>query len=161
MEKFLLEGANLKNVVVPIDLNAGANAGARVALAEGQRCAFLVLLGASSGATVTFTVQQHDAATSGTSKALAIGNPYFHKNADATVFTKVVPVAATDAYDLGTIFTSKAGVAVFEVLTEDLDVTNGFAWVSLSMADAAAAKPGAIVALVSPGRKQPVYGQEI
>lgn len=160
MERFLMEAKNLKVGLVPVDLNAGANAGLRIPMANAKRIAFVVVTGASTAAVLTLNLLQHDAASSGTSKALSVANPYFTKHGAATVFTKTVPGSATDTYDLSTLYATDGGIAVFEVLAEDLDVENGFAWVSLSALDSTAAKVGAILAVVD-GDFKPCYDQVV
>lgn len=156
MERFLMEAKNLKVGLVPVDLNAGANTGLRVPMANVKRLAFLIITGTSTAAVMTWNFLQHDAASSGNSKALAISNPYYIKHGAATVFTRTVPGAAADTYDIATQFAADGGLAVFEVLAEDLDIENGFAWVSLSALDATAAKLGAVLVLADSDFK-PAY----
>lgn len=159
MEKFLMEGKTLRTALVPVDLNAGANTGIRIPMANAKRVAFVVIMGASTAAAVTLNLLQHDAASAGTSKALSTANPYYHKHGSAAnKFTKVVPGSAADTYDLATLFAADGGIVVFEVLAEDLDVENNFAWVSLSAIDATAAKVGAVLAIVDHDFK-PAYDQ--
>lgn len=160
MEALFLEKHNVKVTTVPVDLNDAANTGARVKMDQGERLTFLVPMGASTAATVQFQLKQHNAASSGTTKALNMKNPYFVKAAPATVHTKV-DAPGTDTLDLSTTFAAAAGLVAIEVLQEDLDVNNGFAWVSLSMSDAGAAKLGAILAIVHQGRIKPLYDQAI
>ena len=152
MEAFLMEKVTLKQVTIPVDLNTAAVTGDRVAMKDFDRVSFVVSLGASTAATASFTLRQHNAATSGTSKDLSVANPYFVKAGAATVFTKVEPVANAAAYDLSTTYAANGGVVVFEVLAEDLDVNNNFGWVSLDILDSNAAKLGSVVAVASHGR---------
>ncbi len=161
MEKFFLEGNNMAISTIPVDLNDGANAGARISLKPGQRCAFLIAVGDSTAATFTVSMEQHDAANSGNSKVLNISNSYFYKNDGATVFTKVTPASPAATVSLATPFAGNAGVAVFEVLASDLDVSGDFAWVSLNIADVTAAKLGAVIAVVGPCHLQPAYSDAL
>ncbi len=146
-ENFFMEMANLKQGFLPVDLNTGANTGFRIPFSKCKRIAFVIQMGDSTAASVVPTFQQHNAASAGTSKALTIGNPYYHKKGSATVFTKVVPTAAA-SFDISSVFASDEGVAVFEVLAEDLDVTNDYAWVSLDHVDTTATKLVSVVAIL-------------
>lgn len=161
MERFLLESKTLRTALVPVDFNTGANTGIRIPMANAKRITFIAIMGTSTAAVATFNLLQMDAASSGNSKALSVANPYYYKHGSAaSLFTKVVPASATDSYDLSTQFAADGGIAVFEVLAEDLDVENGFAWVSLSALDSTAAKLGAILAVVDSDFK-PAYLQAL
>lgn len=138
---FLMEKCQIKSgVAVGTDMNTAAITGARVALKKFDRVAIVIEMGASTGATVQFTLRQHNAATSGTSKNLVIDNKYFKKVGAADIFTQVEPTSAAALYDLSTDYAGAAGIVVFEVLSEQLDVDGGFAFVSVDCADSAAAK---------------------
>lgn len=159
MEGFFLEKYNVAQGLVPVDLNTAANTGLRISMKDAKRVIFIVTMGDSTAGATDFSLKQHNAATAGTSKALSVANPYFHKAGAATTFTKVTPGSATDNY-VPTAFDNEPGVAVFEVLAEDLDVNGDFAWVSLDIADAGAAKIGAVIAIVEPKAK-PAYGNAV
>lgn len=162
MEQFLLEKANLKQVVAPgTDMNAAAITGARIGLQKGDRVAVLVNMGTSTGAVVDFSFEQHNAASGGTSKALEIDNPYYHKAGAATVFTKVQPTAKSDNFDLSALFAADGGIVAFEILAEDLDVNGGFGYVSLNVADSTAAKLIAAVYVLHKPTYLPAYDQAI
>lgn len=160
-ENFLMEMVNLKQGFLPVDLNAGANTGFRIPLKDCKRVAFVVQMGDSTSAAVVANFLQMDAASAGNSKALSISNPYYHKIGSATVFTKVTPGAAASSFDVSTIFAGDEGIVVFEVLAEDLDVEGGFAYVSLSIPDATAAKVGACLAILLGAVHNPPYGQTL
>ncbi len=153
----LLEEHNIKVAFAPVDLNTAAITGARVSLAKGGRCAISVNLGTSTAASVVFTLRQHNAATSGTSKDLSVANRYWVKSGTATSFTLVEPTVAAAAYDLSTAFAADGGIVVFEVLSEDLDVTNDFSHVSVDVADSTAAKLGAGLYILGDCPFQPPY----
>lgn len=161
MEAFLLEKVNAKLVTLPVDANTAAITGARVSMKGCERIAFVVQMGDSTSALASFALKQHSAASGGTTKALSVANPYFHKKAALTVFTKVEPTVAADTYDLSSIFADDEGVVVFEVLAEDLDVQNDFAWASLDVADSTAAKLISILAVCTGLKNKPGYGQAI
>lgn len=161
MEKFLMEGHQPKQVAGPVDLNTAAVTGGRVSMKNAERCAFIVSLAAGTTTTTHgFTLRQHDAATAGNSKDLSVANPYYHKIGAATVFTKVEPGSAAAAYDLHALLADSASVVVFEVLAEDLDRANNYAWVSLDIADTGGAQLGSVVALVD-NMLRPAYDKAV
>lgn len=160
METLFMEEKNIKQAGVPADLNASSLTGARVNLSSGDRLAIVVSMGDSTAAVTDFTLRQHDAASAGNSKDLEITNPYFTKVGSDTTFTKNEISTAT-ANIVPTVFAGDEGVVVFEVLSEDLDVNNGFAWVSLNIADPTAAKIFAAVYVVGKNRYLPAYKNEI
>lgn len=157
MEAYLLEKYNAKPCVVPVDMNDAAVTGTRFNMKEQDRVAFIFTMGASTSAVVTFALKQHDAASSGTTKALSVDNPYFVKAGAATVWTRTDPASATDTYDLSTTFAAAAGSVVFEVLSEQLDILNGFAWVSITALDSTAAKLCAGFGICGGVRSRPGY----
>lgn len=159
MERFLLEKAIAKMATVPVDFNTAAVTGLRFDIRNCNRVAFIVLLGASSSATAhTFTLRQHDAASSGNSFDLSVANPYFYKIGAATSFTKVQPSSEAAAYDLHSLLLDSASVVVFEVLAEQL--RSDCRWVSLDATDSGAAQLGAVLAL-GDSEFKPAYSQVV
>ncbi len=156
---FFMEMFNLKQGFLPVDLNTGANTGFRCPMTKCKRLVFILQMADSTSAAVTLNFLQHDAASSGTSKALSIQNRYYYKKGASTSFTKVEPAAAADTYDLATPFAGDEGIAVFEVLAEDLDVANDFDYVSMSLIDSTAAKVGACLVVFVGNDFNPPYGQ--
>lgn len=161
MSAFLLEEKNIKQVAVPADLNGAAVTGARIKLDKRDRVAVVISFGDSVGAAVSISLQQHDAASAGNSKALSVDNPYYHKVAAATSFTKVEPGAAASSYDLASLFAGDEGVVVFEVLSEQLDNENGYDWFSINVADSTAAKIMGAVYVSGVERFKPAYSEAI
>lgn len=162
MNEFLMEAKNIKVALVPVDLNTAANPGTRIKIDAGDRIAYVLTMGDSTSATdIIFAIKQHNAASGGTTKALSIANPYYHKAAALTVFTKVVPGTASDAIDLTTTFADEPGSVVIEILGENVDVDNGYSWVSVDLTDSGAAKLGAALYIVSDLRYKPGYSQAI
>lgn len=154
---YLMEKQNVK-IEAPVDLNTAGLVGARIKLDDAFRIAVVIALGASTGATVAVTLRQHNAASGGISKALSVDNPYYVKaGLTAAAFTKVVPGAAASVFDISTTFAAAAGVAVFEVLADQLDTTNGFAWFSVEIADSVAAKLGAVQYHLHECKELPAY----
>lgn len=162
MNMGLLEFANLKQIAPIADLNAAATTGARVNLADYERLA--VILSFNSGLTgpsVIASLRQHNAASGGTSKALAIKTPYYYKAGAATVFTKVEPSVAADSFDLSSVFDTNGGILVFDIAAEDLDGDAGFAFASLDLPDAGVAKLGYGLYLAHDANHKPAYDQAI
>lgn len=155
MEGLFLEKVTIKTVAVPADLNTAAITGARIKLAKGFRLAFIANFGDSTAAVTSFSIQQHDAASAGTSKVLAISNPYFHKVASATTFTKVDVSAASTIAPV--VFAADEGIMVIEILAEDLDRDNDFAWISINVADSTAAKIMSAIYVLDDMREIPAY----
>lgn len=147
MGKYFAENKVVKSVVGPVDLNTAAVTGARVNIAKAKRVTFICTVGAGTSTSAhSFTLKQHDAASSGTSADLSVDNPYFHKIGAATSFTKVVPGASAAAYDLHSILADSASIVIFEVLAEQL--TAGYGWVSVDTGDTGGAQLGSVIALV-------------
>lgn len=153
---YLAEAKGMKQAFAPADLNGGATTGARIGLKNGSRVAVVVDMGSSTGASVNFTLRQHDAASSGNSKDLEVANPYYHKVDGDTKFTKIEPSTESASYDLSSLFAADGGLVVFEVVEDQLDTDNGFAWFSLDVGDPGAAKVFA-AAYVMEADKEPAY----
>lgn len=148
MEAFLMEKATVKSVVDPQSISSAVT-GNRVDMKNAKRVTFLISVGTSTSATaVTFTLEQSNAASSGTKKVLTVQNPYYYKANTDTVFTKVAPVAAASAYDFTSLIGDHVGYVALEVLAEDLDVENNFEWVSIDVTAAGVTKLGSIIAIV-------------
>lgn len=157
MEAFLLEKATVKSVVDPQSISS-AVVGNRVDMKNAKRVSFIVSVGTSTSATaVTFTLEQANAASSGTKKVLSVANKYFYKANTDTVFTKVEPASAASAYDFTSIIGDHVGYVVLEVLAEDLDVENNFEWVSIDVTAAGVTKQCSIIAIVD-SEFRPPYG---
>ena len=140
MNGYLIEQNQIKKAFSVVDLNTAAVVGNRVDASKAHAFAVVVELGASVGATVELTLKQHTLAVGGTSKVLpVVGAYYYKKDADAA-FTKVELAAETSLFDLSTLFAADAGIVVLEIKASDLDVNNGFAFLSVDVADSAAAK---------------------
>jgi len=148
MEAMFLEKYVIKSSTVAVDLNAGANSGARIDMKNAKRVVFLIDAGAGTtptGHVVSF--QQHTAASGGTTTNLTIDNGYYHKVDAATVFTKVEPTGTKAAsFDIDAIVGDTKFMAAFEVLAEDL--TDGNRWVSCNIADVGGAQLGSVIAVV-------------
>lgn len=126
-------------------INADANSditGDRVNLANYDRAYYVLSKPAgTAGDDLSFQVYQHDADTSGNSKALTI-KKLWHKVGSAKVFTEVDLTTPSSDFDLDAINSvdlgadTAAAIIVVEVLTESLDVSNGYQYVSIDHAGA-------------------------
>ncbi len=159
MENLFLEKKIVKKIIGPVDLNDAANTGARVDMKDVERVASVINVGAgTTTASHSIALKQHTVASGGTPAALSVDNPYFHKIGAATEFTKVVPGSAADTYDLHALLANSASLVVFEVLAEQL--TDGYRWVSLDIADVGGAQLGDVIAIVKP-KSAPAYSKAV
>lgn len=160
-ENFLAEGAAIKEVVSPADLNTTGATGARVDMSKSARVAFIVHLADATAAAVDLTLRQHDAASGGNSKDLEVDNAYFHKVGAATSFTKVEPSSKAAALDLAAILAADPGIVVLEVLASQLDVNNGFSHASVDVGDPGEARVIGVVAVGHQPFKQSAHEVEL
>jgi hypothetical protein len=137
---------------VPADADGGAITGKRVSLRDAQGVTILVIGAAGTAPDdLQLDLQEHNAASSGTSQDLDIITDYFHKS-EATLdgdetWAKVTQAAASEITDVGGAGTSAEvqQLACIDVAAEQL--SEGFNWVSLNIPDlgSAGAKYVAIV----------------
>lgn len=157
MERYLAEKLLPKTIIQPVNLNTAGNTGLRVDMANCKRVTFLVILaGGTTTTSLGISLHQHTVATSGTPIALAIDSPYYYKVGAATSFTKVAPVSAADTYDMHAIVGDNVAILVFEVLAEQL--TQGYRYVSLDIAQPGVTEIGAVLALADV-EYAPAYAQ--
>lgn len=153
MEKLLAEHKALKLGVAPVSVAAVAVNGERISMKEMRRVAVVVAFeAAASDLSVSF--QQHDAASGGTSKALVISNHYYVKKGAETKFTKSEVSVAASSYAInpGNVI----GLAVFEILEEDLDVNGDFSHISVDLTGTATARICSAI-YVGSAEKLPAY----
>lgn len=134
------------------DLAAGANTGARIHMRNYDTLAVVFSKGAASAGTdtVTPTLQEHNAATGGTSQNLAVITTWYHKN-EATLdgdeaWTEVTQAAAaTISLTNAVIPAANQALVVFEVEASSLSA--GFEWLSVNIADPGAGGtiPGSVL----------------
>jgi hypothetical protein len=142
-------------VVVPVaDLAAGANTGHRIHLKNYGGVAFCVYMAVASAGTDTFVpdVQEHNAATGGTSQDLDVITTRYEKT-EATldgdeVWAKVTQSAASEVSLTGATYAALQVMIVFEVLQTQL--SDGFEWISVDLPDAGSGgtRPGCIFAVL-------------
>jgi hypothetical protein len=160
MNQLLLEKVTLKKVIEAGSLNT-AITGARIGLQKGDKVAVILDLGTATGAVVQVNLRQHNAASGGTSKALLSDNPYFVKAGAATAFSRVQPVAKVSQVDAATDLASVAGYLVIEVLAEQLDVDNGFAWFSVDLIASGVVRTGSAHYVLDNMRYLPAYSESV
>jgi len=139
-----MEGlGRLFNIAVgaaPVDLSAAAVTGKRVALSSTQSLAIVLFKGAgTAGDDPTVTLQQHTAATGGTSANLPVIDHYYLKDAATLAgteqwVTKTQSAAATIA-DPGGAGTSAEHQQILVIEVNGAQLDDGYTHVSLNVAD--------------------------
>jgi len=157
MESLYSEKVGYKNGFLG-DNTAGSSS-ARFGLGDAYKVAF-VIEAASHASDLDITVNQHDAASGGTTKVLATENPYYEKLGAATKFTKTVPSSEVSNYVL-TGFNGSTGTVVVEVLAEDLDRDLDFSHVSVTLAASGGARVVHTSIVSNDMRKSPAYDQDL
>lgn len=132
-EGFLAEHHGVKNGLLG-DITGNLET-ARMGLNETYKVA-LIFSVASAAQAFELNLLQHDAASAGTSKALAISNAYFVKASADSIFTKKEISGVSNIIDAD--LNGSAGVVIVEVLAEDLDRANNFSHISAEMVSAVA-----------------------
>ena len=125
---------------VPVDTQTGANTGKRIALKGATGISFVLFKGAGSGTDVpVWTLQEHNAASAGTSQNLAAITAWHYKSATTLAGTEAWS-SSTQAASATLTLTGEAtkqGIYVVEVDASSLSDT--FTHVSMSIADTGAA----------------------
>jgi hypothetical protein len=128
--------------IMPVaDLAAGANTGHRVHLRNYETVAVVFLKAAASAGTdtVTLTLQEHNAATGGTSQNLVAITEWYTKTEAAPMdgdeaWTETTQTAAaTLALTNAVLPAANQGIVVFEV--EAGALSDDFEWISVNIAD--------------------------
>jgi hypothetical protein len=131
--------------VAPVaDLAAGAQTGARVHLKNYSGLCVVAYMGAVSAGTDTFVpdVQQHNAATAGTTKDLDAVTQWFVKSETTLdgdeAWARVTQAAGSEISLTGATYAATQVIVAAEINTDALDTAGGYEWVSVDMADAGA-----------------------
>lgn len=127
--------------IMPVaDLAAGANTGHRIHLRNYETVAVVFLKSAASAGTdnVVLTLQEHSAASAGTSQNLASITEFYVKNEASPMdgdetWTRVTQAAAATVTLDGATYATNQAIAVFEVDAPQLSA--GFEWISVNIAD--------------------------
>lgn len=128
---------DIGSAFVPVDFNtADAATGHRVHMRNYQNIAFVIYKGAgTAGADPVITVQEHTAASSGTSADLAVITEFYKKtettlDGDET-WTRVTQTAAATA-NLGLTTAEEETIGVFQFTADQLSA--GYEWISCNIA---------------------------
>ena len=141
---------DISNALSIVDLNTAANTGNRIHM-KGYRGVSFVFFGdaGTDGGDVAMDLQEHNAATGGTSQDLDTITDYFKKEETTLdgdeVWTKVSQTAASEitAVDASA---EKENIYVVEVGAEQL--SDGYEWISMNVPDVGQAKVGGILAIL-------------
>jgi hypothetical protein len=124
---------------VPVDSTGAAQTGDRYNLKYYGKITFIIAQGAWGAGTPAVTLQQHTAATAGTSKALSFTKRWTKVAITGSAFTEVAVVS-----DTFTLPATANTMNVLEVDAEQLDQENGYVFASVNIAS-----PGVSLSLVS------------
>ena len=127
--------------IVPVDLAAGANTGARVHMRNYQSILVVLYKAIATAGTdnVVVTLQEHTAASSGTSANLAAIDRFWYKRgASSTLagteqWTEVTQTAAATVTLAGATYAALEAVVAFSV--EAASLSDGYDWMSVNIAD--------------------------
>lgn len=125
--------------VAPVDLQT-AQTGKRVALRDAGGVTVVVVKGAgTAGDDPTLTLQQHTAASGGTSANLAVIDKYYLKNATTLAGTetwsKVTQTAAATIADPGGAGTSAESQQIIVFSVDARSLSDGYKYISVNVAD--------------------------
>lgn len=127
-------------IPVIADIAAGANTGHRVHMRNYETCAVVFHKGVASAGTdtVIITLQEHNAATAGTSQNLAVITDWYMKSeasldGDETWTETTQAAGATLTLSNAVLPAANQGIVVFEV--EAASLSAGFEWISVNIAD--------------------------
>lgn len=127
--------------IMPVaDLAAGANTGHRIHMRDYRTLGVVLLKGVASAGTdtLTMTLQEHNAATGGTSQNLAAITTAYIKSETSPMdgdeaWVEVTQAAAATLALAGATYAAQQAIAVFEV--EATALSAGFEWLSVNIAD--------------------------
>jgi len=141
--KEFLESHDIIPAFMPVDLSTATNTGDRVNLQNYDRCLFILIASiGTAGDDPVISAQQHDAATSGNSKALnftRIRHKVGATDINAVDQFTLVKQSEAATFDTATINGAENETLIaIEVLAEDLDSGNGYTFVSFNVADVGA-----------------------
>ena len=135
--------------IIPVDLGTAANTGNRFHMRNFGGVTVLGFLAAGTAAEApVLTLQEHNAASSGTSQDLAVITEYYEKSAVALAGTeawaKTTQAAAATVTD-ATWDDANEVLVAFEV--EEHKLSDGFEYLSVNIADTGVAHLGAVLYL--------------
>ena len=132
--------------IIPVDLADGTNTGHRLHLKNYGGVCFVGYIAVGTAAQApTFTVQEHDAATAGTSQNLVVVATYYEKTELALdgdeAWAKSTQTAAATVTD-ATWDDAGQSLIAFEVEADQL--SDGFDWLSVNIGDPGTAHLGCV-----------------
>jgi len=137
----------------PVDLTTAGFTGARVSLRNSSGVSFIAILAAAASGTeaAVFTIQQHTAASGGTSATLTSPNVRYYLKSRATALdgSETWSAAANPTAGVITVpgASGQSGV-IMVVEIDDVTLSDGYAYVSINAADpGTVSRLGAMVAL--------------
>ncbi|WP_339730100.1 hypothetical protein [uncultured Gimesia sp.] len=141
--KEFFESHDIIPAFMPVDLSTTTNAGDRINLQSYDRCIFVLMASiGTAGDDPVISAQQHDAASSGNSKALdftRIRHKVGATDIDAVGQFTLLKQSAAASLDTATIDGAENEILIaIEVLAENLDSENGYTFVSFNVADVGA-----------------------
>ena len=139
MEGYFGEHNQIVKAYNAADLNGASTV--RIKLSESYKIAFLISC-ANVAADLVVNMQQHDAASGGNSKALETAEPYF--SGETQLDAKTERSVKSDAITISEV-NGQEGIVSVEILAENLDIDNGFEYVSLNFSGGA--RTGSVLAI--------------
>ncbi len=141
--KEFLECHDIIPAFMPVDLSTATNTGDRVNLKNYDRCLFILLSSiGTAGDDPVISAQQHDAATSGNSKALnftRIRHKVGATDIEAVGQFSLLEQTEAASFDTASLDSAENETLIaIEVMAEDLDSDNDFTFVSFNVADVGA-----------------------
>lgn len=141
--------------IAPVDLAGGAVAGARIHMRNYDTLGVVIYKEAGADAEpVTFTLQEHNAASAGTSQNLAVIDEFYRKQAGTLAgteaWTRVTQAAAATVAQVSGDSDTQA-IIVFHVQSQSLSA--GFEWLSVSSSDVTTAGQFGCVLYIPHGLK--------
>lgn len=140
--------------ISPVDLSAAANTGKRVHLKNAGGCTIVVFKAAgTAGQDPVLDLQQHTAASGGTTADLDVIDHYYLKT-EATLdgdetWSAVTQTAASEITDPGGAGTSAESEQIVVIEVDSTQLSDGYEWISLDIADVGAnAQLGAVLYLL-------------
>lgn len=145
--------------LAPKDLSSGASTGLRIDMRKATTCTFVIVCGAgTAGDDLVVDLQEHSAASGGTSQDLDIITEYFRQSETTLdgdeAWTRYTQSAASETTDSTGTTAEEQNLMVIEVRHDQL--SDGFKWISLNIPDlgSAGTKYGAVLAILSGLRMQ-------
>lgn len=132
-------------IVAPVDLDTAASTGNRVHLKNCSAVTFIVYVAAGANVS-TIDLQEHDAATGGTSQDLDIVDRCFVKS-EATLdgdetWTLTTQVAASE------VAMGQNLQEMWAIHVDASELSDGFEWISVDITDPGAAQVGCALAIL-------------